>query len=57
MQTRNPQNQIGKSIAAIPGALALGLLVVWQEVAATDPVAEDATAETETLPAGGFGVD
>ena len=38
-------------------ALALGLLVVWQEVAATDPVAEDATAETETLPAGSEWID
>jgi hypothetical protein len=55
MQARNSQNQIGKSIAAIVGVMALGLLVVWQEVTATDEVAEDTVMQTETMPAAGFG--
>lgn len=54
MQTRNPQNPITKTIAAIVGVLALGLFVAWQDVAATDATAED-TADTAALPAAGFG--
>ena len=55
METRNPQNPIGKTIAAIVGVLAIGLFVAWQDVTATAPTAEDATAEAEALPAAGFG--
>jgi len=55
MQARNSQNHIGKTIAAIVGVLALGLLVVWQEVTATDHVAEEAAVQTETMPVAGFG--
>ena len=55
MQARNSQNHMGRTIAAIIGVLALGLLVVWQEVTATDEVAEDAAVQTETTPAAGLG--
>ena len=41
MQTRNPQNPTGKTIAAIVGVLALSLFVAWQDVTATDATAED----------------
>ncbi len=54
MQTRNPQNPITKTIAAIVGALALGLFVALQDVTATDTTAEDA-ADIGALPAAGFG--
>lgn len=55
MQARNSQNHLGKTVAGIVGVLALGLLVVWQEVTATGEVAENATVQTETMPAAGFG--
>ncbi|HKA58856.1 MAG TPA: hypothetical protein VKD28_09595 [Gemmatimonadales bacterium] len=55
MQAHNSQNHFGKTIAAIVGVLALGLLVVWQEVTATDEMAENAAVQTETMPAAGFG--
>lgn len=42
MQTRNPQNLIGKTIAAVVGVLAIGLFVAWQDVTATGPTADDA---------------
>ena len=51
MQTRNPQNPIGKTIAAVVGVLAIGLFVAWQDVTATGPTADDAT----DLPVAGLG--
>ena len=51
MQTRNPQNPIGKTIAAVVGVLAIGLFVAWQDVTATGTTTDDAT----DLPAAGFG--
>jgi hypothetical protein len=55
MQMRDPQNPIGKTIAAIVGVLAIGLFVAWQDVTAIGATAEDATAAVEALPAAGFG--
>ena len=54
METRNPQDTIGKTIAAIVGVLAIGLFVAWQDMTAT-ATAADVTAEVEALPAAGFG--
>jgi hypothetical protein len=57
METRKPyepQDPFAKTIAAIVGVLALGLFVAWQDVTATDAMAEDATPEAETLPAAGY---
>jgi len=55
MQTRNPQNPIGKAIAAIVGVLAIGLFVAWQDVTATHVKDEDAAAEADVVPAAGLG--
>jgi len=55
MQTRNPQNPIAKTIAGIVGVLAIGLFVAWQDVTATDATAGEVRAESEALPAAGFG--
>lgn len=55
MQTRNPQNPIGKAIAAIVGALAVGLVVAWQDVTATHVTDEDVAVEADAVPAAGFG--
>lgn len=55
MQTRNPQNPIGKTIAAIVGVLASGLFVAWQDVTASHVMDEDAAVETDAVPAAGFG--
>jgi len=55
MQTHEPQNPIGKAIAAIVGVLTISLFVAWQDVTATGTTAQDATAEVEALPAAGFG--
>ena len=50
MQTRNPQNQVSKTVAAIVGVLAVGLLVAAQEIAPTE-----AAAGAEAIPAAGLG--
>ena len=55
METRNPQNPIGKTIAAIVGVLAIGLFIAWQDVTAIHVKDEDAAAETEAVPAAGLG--
>jgi len=54
MQTRDPQDPVAKTIAAIVGALALSLFVAWQDVTGTDATAGD-VANTGALPAAGFG--